>query len=424
MESFMAVRSLLGLRRLSPAVARYFVTIAVVGFAIDGGVYAILLNLFLLRLGYGTEQIGLVNSAGTLTFALASLPAGALGEHWGSRRMLLVGLGLMFVGCLLLPLADTLTPNLRLPWLLVNAIVLYLGLAFYFVNTAPYVMAAVGAAERNRVFSFQTALLSFAAFAGSLTGGLLPPLIATLLMVPITQPAPYRYAMIISGLALLPAIVALRGAPAVAARPEATPLVVGAAAMPPVAAPIVGLLALMALIRLLQVSGLAALTTFFNVYLDSVLLVPTAQIGAIIAVGRLLGVPAALASASLTARFGNRAVVIVASLGTALSILPIALVPHWGAAGLSFIGVVGFSWIRYSSSVVYFLELVPPSRRATVSGVMEMAAGICFTALTFGGGYAIALLGYRSLFLTGAALTALSALVFWLGFRRRAVDTR
>ena len=58
-----------------------------------------------------------------------------------------------------------------------------------------------------------------------------------------------------------------------------------------------------------------------------------------------------------------------ASIGTALSILPIAFIPHWGAAGLSFIGVVGLSWIRYASSMVYFLELVPPRRRATVSGV-------------------------------------------------------
>jgi predicted MFS family arabinose efflux permease len=169
---------------------------------------------------------------------------------------------------------------------------------------------------------------------------------------------------------------------------------------------------------------LAALTTFFNVYLDSELLLPTAQIGAIIACARLLGVPAALATSALTARFGNRAVVIGASIGTALSILPVALIPHWGAAGLSFVGVVGLSWIRYAASTVYFLELVPPSRRATVSGVTEMAAGITFTVLTFGGGYAIALFGYRSLFLAGAVLTGISALVFWLAFRRRPIDGR
>ena len=63
---------------------------------------------------------------------------------------------------------------------------------------------------------------------------------------------------------------------------------------------------------------------------------------------------------------------------------------------------------------------VPPARRATVSGITEMAGGICFTLITYGGGRVIALLGYRPLFLSAAAITALSALVFWLAFRGRA----
>jgi predicted MFS family arabinose efflux permease len=330
---------------------------------------------------------------------------------------------MLFIGCVLIPFADMLAPATRLPWLLANEVVLYMGLALYFVNTAPYILEVVSPTQRNQIFSLQTALLSLAAFAGSLVGGLLPPTVAALLGASTGQPAPYRYALLVAGLALLPAIVVLRGARPDAVSQPAEPAA-DATAMPPAAAAIVGLLALIALVRLLQVSGLAALTTFFNVYLDTELLLPTAQIGAIIACGRLLGVPAALATSALTARFGNRAVVVGASLGTAFSILPIALIPHWGAAGLSFIGVIGLSWIRYAASTVYFLELVPPSRRATVSGVTEMAAGITFTVLTFGGGYAIALLGYRSLFLAGAALTGLSALVFWRAFGRRAAEAR
>jgi MFS family permease len=426
----MAARFVQDLRLLSPAVARYFATIGVVGFAVDGGIYAVLLNLYLLRLGYGPEQIGLINAAGTLTFALASLPAGALGARWGSRRMLLIALGMLLAGCSLIPLADMLAPAWRLPWLLANEVVLYLGLALYFVNTAPYVMEVVSPAQRNQIFSLQTGLLSLAAFVGSLVGGLLPPSLAALLGASTEQAAPYRYALLVAGLAVLPAILAFRGARAnpgdrkgaVAAHEvePAVALTAGSGA----AKAVVGLLALIALVRLLQVSGLAALTTFFNVYLDSQLLLPTAQIGAIIACARLLGVPAALATSALTARFGNRAVVIGASLGTALSILPIALIPHWGAAGLSFVGVVALSWIRYAASTVYFLELVPPSRRATVSGVTEMAAGITFTVLTFGGGYAIERFGYRSLFLVGAILTGLSALVFWRVFRGRPVEGR
>ncbi len=414
----MIMRAPRWLLRLTPAVARYFVAVALVGFALDGGIYSVLLNLFLVRLGYGPEQIGLINAAGTLTFALACLPAGVIGARWGSRQIMLLGLVLMAAGSLLLPLADTLPMAWRLAWLLVQMSVLYLGLALYFVNTAPFVMDAIRPEQRTHIFSLQTALLALAAFLGSLLGGFLPPMIATLLGSSPAQPAPYRYALLVAGLAVLPAMLAIHSArPAAVPRSAAPTVVAVAAASPPIARPLIGLLAMIAIVRMLQVSGVAVTTTFFNVYLDSELLVSTARIGLLLALGRLLGIPAALATGPLTARYGNRGVVIGASIGTALSVLPIALIPHWGAAGLSLVGVLGLSGIRYPASIVYFLELVPPTQRATVSGLTEMAAGICFTVMTFGGGYMIAAFGYRSLFLVGAALTGMSALVFWRSFR-------
>lgn len=402
----------------SPAIVRYLAAVALVGFAVDGGVYSVLLNLFLLRLGFGPEQIGLVNAAGTLVFALASLPSGVLGERWGSRRAMLLGLGLMVAGGSLLPLADALAPGARLPWLLTQIGVLYLGLAIFFVNTAPFVLELIDGEQRTQVLAIQTAMLSLAAFGGSLVGGLLPPLVASLSGSTLEEPGPYGVALMVAGIGLILAFLALRGvAPIRPQRPAEAPL--SARAGMAAAASILGLLALIALARMLQVAGVAATTTFFNVYLDATLLVPTAQIGMIIAAGRLLGVPAALATTSLTRRFGKPGVVIGTTLGTAIGLLPLALVPHWAAAGLSFIVVIGLSWVRYAASIVYFLELVPPGRRALVSGVTEMAAGICFTLLAFGGGYIVAHFDYRTLFLISAAMTALSALAFWLSFRGR-----
>lgn len=406
------------LRPVSPTVLRYFAAVALVGFAVDGGIYAVLLNLYLVRLGLGPELIGLVNAAGTLSFALASLPAGLLGDRWSSRTLMLAGLGLMLAGSLLLPLADLLAEAARLPWLLAQMALLYLGLALFFVNTAPFVMSIVAGTQRTRVFSLQTALLSLAAFAGSLTGGLLPALIAAATGASLTEAGPFRGALFVAGLGLLVAMLVLR-----AARPELAPGAAGAplgrGGIALAIGSVGGLLALIALARMLQVAGIAAMSTFFNVYLDSQLQVPTAQIGVIIALGRLLGAPAALATSALTGRFGNFAVVIGSTIASAICLLPLALIPHWGAAGFSFVSVIGISWIRYAASVVYFLELVPPTRRALVSGVTEMAAGICFTALAFGGGYLAARVGYRELFLLSTAITALSALVFWLAFRGR-----
>ena len=90
----------------------------------------------------------------------------------------------------------------------------------------------------------------------------------------------------------------------------------------------------MALVVLLQVAGEGAARTFFNVYLDAGLHVPTAQIGVLSAAGQLLAVPAALAAPLLMARWGKERTFVLGSLGMTLSLLPLALIFHWGAAGL------------------------------------------------------------------------------------------
>ena len=59
---------------------------ALIGFTIFGGIYTVLLNLYLLRLGYGPQLIGQINAAGALSFALLSIPAGMLADRWGARR--------------------------------------------------------------------------------------------------------------------------------------------------------------------------------------------------------------------------------------------------------------------------------------------------------------------------------------------------
>ena len=406
------------LRLLDPAVYMFLAAAALVGFAIDGGIFSVLFNLYMVRMGYGTETIGLVIAAGQLVFAAASLPAGMIGERWGARRMLSAGLAIMAAGCALLAVADMVPPEVRVGWLIANCVVLYVGLALFFVNGAPYLLTLVGESQRSAIFGAQVGALALAAFVGSLVGGFLPQLLGGLVGALPHEPAAFRVSLLTAAAALVPAaaiVVAARPveahAPGGAVSPEAAPHSAAGA--------VAGLLAVMGLVRLLQVAGLASTSAFFNVYLDTQLQVPTEQIGMITAVGRLLAAPAALVTPLLTARYGNHSTVIWSSAATALAMLPLALVPHWSAAGLSFVGVVGVSSIRYASSLVYFIGLVPPNRRGTLAGLNEMAAGVSFTAMTFGGGYLIALVGYRSLFLVGAALTGLSVLLFALAFRGR-----
>jgi MFS family permease len=422
----MIARSARRVRRVPLAAALYLFAALLVGFAIDGGVAAVLTNLYLLRLGFGPALIGIVNAAGTITFALASLPAGALGERWGAQRSLVAALALMVAGSAALPLADLLAPAWRLAWLIGAIIVLYAGLACFFVNGPPFLMRVVPPERRAGAFSAQVAVLALAGCAGSLLGGLLPARVAAMLGTTTADPAAYRFPLLLAALALAPSIwaLALARPPAETPPPTAASPPPAPATLSPSAAgrSIAALLLLMALTRLLQVAGLATTNTFFNVYLDDALEVPTAQIGAIVALGRLLSAPAALLAPLLCRRLGSHAAVVVSSVGTAALMLPLALVPHWGGAALGFVGVAMLSAIRYAASLVFFLDLVPPNRRTTVTGVTETAAGISFAALTFGGGYLVVGAGYSALFLLGAGVTLLGAIVFVAVFPRR-LDT-
>ncbi|MFQ5794339.1 MAG: MFS transporter [Candidatus Bipolaricaulia bacterium] len=109
----MATPYLHTLRLFSRDVRLYLITTVLLGFTIFGGIYSVLLNLYLLRLGYGPEFVGLFNAVGLLTFAVFSLPAGALGGRWGSRRTLIAGLGLTSVGLGVLPLAEFIPSTLQ-----------------------------------------------------------------------------------------------------------------------------------------------------------------------------------------------------------------------------------------------------------------------------------------------------------------------
>ena len=118
--------------------------------------YVMLFNLYLLRLGYGTEFIGLVNAAAQLGVVVFSLPAGMLGHRWGVRRMLIVGPSVATIGLGILPLAEFVPTAWQAVWLVVTYIVAWLGGALYIVNGLPFVMSKTNSAERAHALAIRT----------------------------------------------------------------------------------------------------------------------------------------------------------------------------------------------------------------------------------------------------------------------------
>jgi cyanate permease len=405
----------LGMLRLFSRDLRLFLlTAALVALAWDG-VRAVVFNLYLLRLGYGPEFVGVVNAVGAFAFGLLCPLAGAMGTRWGSRRMLVTGLGMLAAGFCLLPLTESLASDVRTGWLLGTNMLTYLGFALYLVNGLPFMMGATGTRERNHAFSFHSALLPLAAFGGSLVAGVLPGILASLLSVPLTEAAPYRYTLWLAALLLLPAVPVLMTAR------SAGRLEVQAAAIEPreagsTRAPF-GLILAIALFMALRFGGRGPVVTFFNVYMDSELGVSTALIGTLSAAALLIAVPAALLAPLIVARRGNTGTVAWGMVGLVLCTLPLVLVSRWPAAGLAYIGSSAMFALTVGPLRVFSQELVAPRWQASMASAFMMGAGLSLATMSLLGGYVIVAMGYRTLFLVSTGLLTASVLVFWLYFR-------
>jgi len=397
------------LRRFDRDVRLYLISTALNGFTVDG-IATVLFNIYLLRLGYGPEFIGLVNAVGALVMASFSFPAVTVGQRWGTRRALVAGVGVMAIGYGAYSLAHFLPTERQMAWILGTVVLSHLGLTLYYVNGTPFLMAATRPAERSLAFSLQVALAPLAGFAGSLVGGVLPSVIAVIVDAPADGSASYGYALLLASVLLIPGLFVLRSTREVSPEEEKEEITQRERV------PYRQIIILM-IVVVLRMAGRVAARTFFNVYLDDDLQVSTVLIGLFSAAGLLVSVPVALATPMLVARWGNRRVITWGSLGIGLSLLPLALIRHAGAAGISYVGIAALFSLTTGPFRVFGLELVSPRWRLAMSGALMMGVGLSTTAMALGGGYAIAALGYRALFLGAAGVSVVGALLFWANFR-------
>ena len=378
------------------------------------GIHTLLRVLYVLRLGYGPEYVGLFSAAGALTYMGMGLPSGALGSRLGTKTVMLAGGLITVLGMAIMPLAEFVPLAARDAWPIASQVVLILGWSMFNVNLVPALKVVTAEESASSAYAISGVLRGLGTFVGTLTGGVLPGLFATLLGQPLDAPAPYRMALWVgaaAGLAAVLPLICVRQGARVIAR-ERT----GAGERVPVLP-----LALMIAYVYLNQAGWATTQAFGNAYMDVDLRLTVSSIGLINSVGQFIAILAPLLTPRLAARHSNGWTLMMTTLGMAVSLVPLALIPHWAAAGLGRLGIVVLSAIWMPALQVFQMELVDPRWRSLAYGAVSMAMGLGFGSVSLAGGYLIAAQGYRTLFLIGVGLSTAGAALMWRVLKRPAL---
>jgi hypothetical protein len=389
------------LRAFSPSLRRLLLTMALI-YITGFGLIPVLQNLYLLRLGFDVQFIGLLVGLGQVVWAAAALPAGLLSNRIGLRNGLLLGIGLYGLGLALLLLVENRPESLWPAWLMGSQVVFWLGTALITVNVAPYVMAVTGEGERRYAFATFSATLPAMGLVGSLVAGVLPGLLAGRLGLTLDQPAPYRLALWLGPILSFGTLaILLRADPVHAAHQAARQ---EDAARAPLA-----LLAFFGLVVFLGAIGEGTVRAFFNVYLDAALGVAPAAIGSIMGLAQLLPIGAALAVPFLVARWGTGRALAVGLLGVGMLLLPLAAVPLVWVAAVAYMGVIALVTMTGTTRDMFGQELVPPRWGTSSQGVVVVGLALGWSLAGIVGGALIKVSGFTALYCAGALAALLAA---------------
>ncbi len=398
------------IRSFNADIRRYLLFNSFMAFAYMGTIN-VLMNLYLLRMGYDTKFIGALTGSGMLVWGVMALPAGALGVRWGLKRAVLRSMFVLALGALLLALAGWLAEPWRAPALVAAWMILWGGAALVSVNVLPYIMAVTTDENRSYVFSVQQTVGASVTLVGSLISGYMPQVLAGWLGMSLDQPLPYQLTLLLAPLGYLLACWAFSGATDISITSHESK---DQKAQP---APL-GIFLLLLLIVVMQSASDGSTRTFFNVYLDRQLNVSVGQIGAILGIAQLFPAVLSLMLPAIIHRLGTRGAMLTSSTLSIGFVLLLALIPNIGAASVAFMGMASLAMVMNTTRSIFCQEIVTPRWRTISSAIATIGIAGGWALSAWQGGSLVTTLGFRGLFLIGAGLALLASLFTLLDAQR------
>ncbi len=366
--------------------------------------------LYILRLGYGVEYLGVFGATGAISYMLMSIPSGTLSNYWGARRTMFIGGVITIIAMGMLPAVEYLPAGLHLAWPIITQAVLSAGWALFNINLVPTLMGATTPQNRSSAYALNSVFRGMGSFIGILTGGMLPGLFVYTMGYRLDLPDPYRLSLWVSAALGLIALI-----PLFLVRPVKQVNTV-MQDRPREGFPWMIIILLVFHVYFAQI-GIAVCQTFCSAYMDTDLRLSPAMIGLITGAGQFAAIWAPLFAPRLGERYGHAWVLMATTVGTAVSLLPLALIPHWASVGIGGIGIIALAAMWMPALQVFQMELVDARWRSLAYGIVSMAMSLTYASTSFFGGHFVERWGYPSLFLLSMGLSLVGVVIVW-GMRR------
>ncbi len=370
------------------------------------GIQFLIKILFILRLGYGLEYIGLFAATPALAFMSMSLPSGALGNRFGLKRMMVAGAAVSTVGMLLMPMTEFVPADARDLWPILCQFLSMAGWALFEINLVPALMGATTPDTRDDAYALMSVLRGMGTFVGTLVGGFLPLFFATMLGLSVDSPAPFRWSLYVGAAFGLFGLLMLTRIGDVEHGGEQKESVVHGP-FP------VRLIAITIVHTFLIYGGFAVCNSFCNAYLDQELHLSAAMIGVLTGIAQFVTMLAPLAMPVLVARWNNLRTMMYLAAGVAISLLPMAFLPHWFAVNAGRTGVIALIAIWMPTVQTFQMSNIERHWRSLAYATVAMGMSSSFGLTSLVGGFVAAAFGYPTLFLIGSGMSASSAGVMW-----------
>lgn len=374
--------------------------------ALSQGVYSVLFNLYILRLGYHEDLLGLMLSITFITVGLVAVPVSVVSDRIGRRNALLLSSIIQGIGLAVLYTAAS------KDLLLLMSVVYGIGQAFNIVSGSPFLTENSDKEERMHLFSFNQVVLMTGSIAGNLAGGALPGILSQNFGFDIVGPASYRFALYLSLLAIIMTLVPIllikekkKESLSLGKRLQ----ILGSVIQSTTAKKL-------ALVNGLIGIGAGLIVPFFNVYFYKVLNASTDQIGIIFGIAQVTMIVGLLVVPAMTFRFGKVRTIAITEIASIPFLLLIAFTFNVWIAGFAYIMRMTLMNMANPAISSFNMEMVDESRRANINSITSMSWYLCLALSTYISGLMMAASNYLLPYLITCIVYLLAALLYYVFF--------